>query len=44
VAAVLRATRTDRAGTRAAARAIADGSAPSWDAVADRHLALLNET
>ncbi len=44
VASVLRATRADRAGTRAAARAIADGSAPSWDAVADQHLALVKET
>jgi glycosyltransferase involved in cell wall biosynthesis len=44
VASVVRATRADRAGTRAAARAIADDSAPSWDAVAARHLALLKET
>jgi glycosyltransferase involved in cell wall biosynthesis len=41
VAAVVRSTRTDRAGIRAAARAIADGSAPTWDEVAARHLALL---
>lgn len=44
IASVLRATRADRAGTRAAARAIADGSAPSWDEVAGQHLALLKET
>ena len=41
VASVLRATRADRAGTRAAARGIADSAAPSWDAVAAQHLALL---
>ena len=44
IACVLRETRADRAGTRAAARAIADDSAPSWDAVAAQHLALLKET
>lgn len=44
VASVVRATRADRAGVRAAARAIADRSAPSWDAVAASHLALLKET
>jgi glycosyltransferase involved in cell wall biosynthesis len=44
VACVLRETRADRVGTRAAARAIADDSAPSWDEVAAQHLALLKET
>ena len=44
VASVLRATRADGTATRAAARAIADDSAPSWDEVAAQHLALLKET
>jgi glycosyltransferase involved in cell wall biosynthesis len=40
ILAVARATRADREGVRAAARAIAEGAAPTWDEVAREHLAL----
>jgi beta-1,4-mannosyltransferase len=40
---VAQATRSDRDGVRAAARRIAERSAPCWDEVAKAHLALLEE-
>ncbi len=43
ILAVARATRADREGMRAAARGIAERAAPTWDEVAQAHLALLDE-
>jgi len=43
ILAVARATRADRGAMRAAARAVAERAAPTWDDVAGEHLALLAE-
>ena len=43
ILAVARATRADRGAMRAAARAVAERAAPTWDEVAGEHLALLAE-
>jgi glycosyltransferase involved in cell wall biosynthesis len=43
ILAVARATRADRGAMRAAARAVAERAAPTWDVVAGEHLALLAE-